>query len=289
MKTKLIHDKGQIKLILDDPLKSRNDSDILAVLTHHADSGCWLLEDIRLTKSSPVGRYWSQSADAFMATFLPVNESEAAYLKSKLKDYQVEPDGTLLWCTFDGIVKGQPEINGYKPRRYADFDQPGYFSRKDGLQKLTEIKAFWDGINNLDEHWQIENPNAQPSMSDIMFACQIRRLYLDEKITRDQFECMENQMFGSVMAPTNDNKTVYVVEMEFNGNWENVWSTDDEEHSEPTCFATEKEAQDALTAHFSDMRESNVTFDEYQYRVSTQINHDLTIVNEDMNDGPSMF
>lgn len=192
MKTKIIHDKGYIRLIIDDPQKSRNESDVLAVLSNYADSSCWTLEDIRLTKYRNIGRYWAQSADTFTACYCPKDESESAYVKSKLHDYHETPEGELLWCTFDGIVKGQPEINGYTPPQYAGFNRSVYFSRQEGLQKLKEIKVFWDDLENLEKNWRIENPNAQASQGEIFSACSIRKMYIDQKITSDQFEKMES-------------------------------------------------------------------------------------------------
>lgn len=55
----------------------------------------------------------------------------------------------LFGVLFDGVVRGAQEINGYRPSTWDDFNQTGYFSRKDGLAHLAEIKLFWDGVDDL--------------------------------------------------------------------------------------------------------------------------------------------
>jgi len=158
------------------------------------------------------------------------------------------------------------------------------------LQKLDEIKVFWDGLGSLDENWRIDNPNAQPTESSIWSLCGIRRMYIDsiggidEEKYRRVFENIESHTF------TEDNNNLYIVEMQFNGNWENVWGdTDDDGNRTPTRFATKKEAEDELAECFQGMRESNMVFDEGDYRISKVDDCGLAAVEDDDDqDGPSM-
>lgn len=78
-----------------------------------------------------------------------------------------------MWCTFDGVARGAPEINGYKPD-WVRFDQAGFFNRADALAELKKIQEFWDDIENLDSDWRIKNPHRQPDESDIRFAVRYR-------------------------------------------------------------------------------------------------------------------
>ena len=76
MKTKLIHDKGRVRLILDDPKKSRTECDILADLRNYADSSCWVLEDIRLTKHHVIGHYPDDDENRAPTRFATKKEAE---------------------------------------------------------------------------------------------------------------------------------------------------------------------------------------------------------------------
>ncbi|WP_199028449.1 hypothetical protein [Ralstonia sp. ASV6] len=168
VKTKLITEKGRISLVIDDPSKARDERDVVAAMTLHEGTGCWQLVDIRLSehkKPSPFGG--SMYADDFCARFLPDTPEDATVAKSLLREYKELEDGKLLWCTFDGIVRGEPEINGYAPVRY--FDQAGYFSKAGGLAKLAEIKSFWDSYQGDPATAKIPNPLRQPSELVVRF------------------------------------------------------------------------------------------------------------------------
>lgn len=185
-------------LLVDEKKQADSEKPVLAVLSNYAESGCWRLEDIRLTKDYTIDRYWASAANSFTGTYKPEDADEASYVKAKLREYQETKDGVILWSPFNGVVKGEPSINGYTPKRWADFDQTGYFSRTDGLAKLMEIQAFWESLPSLSEinesDWRLPNPHAQPSESDIQSLCSMRRvLYLTGKITEDAFREIERK------------------------------------------------------------------------------------------------
>lgn len=185
MQTKIIHLKGQIKLIVNDKLKSPKDSDVLAVLSNYAGTPCWELEDIRLTKHCKIGRHWAAGADR--SIYLPKDAIEAAYVKSMLREFQELPDGALIWSTFDGMVRGAPEINGCKPAcdsgfdRAGYFNQSGYFDKKEGLASLVDIKLYWDALDTPLIGWRAINPNQQPSASAIQFSCYLSDISASEQ------------------------------------------------------------------------------------------------------------
>jgi hypothetical protein len=67
-------------------------------------------------------------------------------------------------------VRGQPTVNGYAPKHWQDFNQSGYFSKKDGLDYIRELKKFWDNVSEqdfIDKNWRIDNPHAQPTLAQL--------------------------------------------------------------------------------------------------------------------------
>jgi hypothetical protein len=175
MKTRIRHERGQIKLVIDDPAIPKDEQDALAAMSLLEGTGCWRLVDVRLTKHHVPGiGITSLGAEVYRASFKPETPENAEYAKSFLREYEEKPDGTLMWCTFDGVVRGAPEVKGYRPVHWANFDQAGYFSRADALAELKKIQEFWDDIESLDSDWRIKNPHRQPDWSDIRFAVRYR-------------------------------------------------------------------------------------------------------------------
>lgn len=173
MKVTLSREKGRISLGYKDP--GTGERFILAAMTLFEGTGCWALVDVRL------GRYRAPSpysgglfADDFCASYRPKNEQEATYVKSLLREYEERDDGQILWCTFEGIVRGQPEVNGYRPVSY--FDHAGYFSMKEGLARLQVIKVFWDTFEGDPASVRIDNPLRQPSAGVVSMDIIIKRM-----------------------------------------------------------------------------------------------------------------
>lgn len=112
-------------------------------MTRFGDSECWHLTDIRLSKYKVPNPYaGTVCSDDFCANMKPASDEESLLIKSMLRECKEMPDGSISWCTFDGIVRGLPEINGFRPSRWGDFDQAGYFSYKDGLEALHHIQSY---------------------------------------------------------------------------------------------------------------------------------------------------
>jgi hypothetical protein len=170
MKTRIIHKPDQIQLVIDNPAKPKGWHDVLAAMELYEGTGCWQLMDIRLSKLKKPGPYaCALHAEVLCASFEPKTKEDADFIKSFLREYQEQPDGEIVWCTFDGIVRGAPEIRGRKPD-LAQSHQAGYFSRADGLAELKKTKEFWDNIESLDSNWRIENPHLQPTEHGVTLA-----------------------------------------------------------------------------------------------------------------------
>ena len=161
-RTEIIERDGQIALVFSDPAVEPWKRNRVAEMTEDEGTDCWNLVDIRLKKHPQLSPYGcSIGADAYHATFVPRDEQEAEMVMSTLREYRVETDGSIHWCTFDGIVRGHPEIDGYRPPRYLDFHEAGYFSRLEGMAKLCEMKAFWDAHPGSLADARIDNPLRQ--------------------------------------------------------------------------------------------------------------------------------
>lgn len=175
--TKLIRERGRISLVLDDPTVAEEDRAVVAAMTLYEGTGCWRLMDVRLSRHRVPSPYFGGlNADDLCASIKPESPAEAAYVKSRLREYQEEADGTILWCSFDGIVRGEATVNGHSPATYAGFDQAGYFGLRSGLKKLVEIKAFWETHHCAPKEARIANPFRQPGESQLFGELIARRL-----------------------------------------------------------------------------------------------------------------
>ena len=169
MKTRISHQKGRISLLIDQPIAPSGEGKaVLAAMTMNEGTGCWFLIDIRLAPH-PVAHQWSGSGkgDDFYSEMKPKTPAEAKAIKAMLKEYEEREDGTLIWCSFRDIVRGELGVNGYVPASYNDFHAPVYHSRASGLAKLKEIQAFWEQHAGTVAEAKIENPYAQPTSGDI--------------------------------------------------------------------------------------------------------------------------
>lgn len=139
-KTEIIYREGQIALVLVESDVAPWEGHRVAEMVEDEGTDCWSLVDIRLKKYPQLSTYGcSIGADDYHASFKPKNDLEARMVKSHLREYREDADGSLHWCTFDGIVRGVPVVDGYRPARYLDFNQAGYFSREEGLAKIREM------------------------------------------------------------------------------------------------------------------------------------------------------
>lgn len=168
MKATIRHEHQRIKLVIDDPNVPKDEQGVLAAMTLFEGTGCWHLVDVRLSLHKSINRYsGSGSAEDYHSSWEPKSPEEAELVKSLLREYREDSDGTIRWASFDGLVRGHPEVNGYRPVNYADFDQVGYFSYAEGLAYLKEAQTFWNGFEGDPNSVRIDNPHRQPSQSEL--------------------------------------------------------------------------------------------------------------------------
>ncbi|HMC44209.1 MAG TPA: hypothetical protein VKJ77_02670, partial [Caballeronia sp.] len=162
MKTYIRREGWRVALVLDDPEVVPRERGILAAMNCLEGTGCWRLVDLRLSQYRKPSRYsGDMSADVYHANIKPDSEREAVLVKSMLREYREDEDGTIRWCSFDGLVRGHPEVDGYRPVSYANFDQAGYFAYAEAFAQLEEIKRWWDVYEGDPAHARIENGHRQ--------------------------------------------------------------------------------------------------------------------------------
>ncbi|MDR6398027.1 hypothetical protein ACTOWA_00020 [Herbaspirillum seropedicae] len=136
-------------------------------------------------------------ADAYHASFEPQDDIDSALAKTLLKDYREDADGSLHWCTFDGIVKGHSSVGGVQPHRYQNFHAAGYFSREDGMQRLLDMKVFWDAYEGSLKDGRMENELRQPSESEVE---------VDVRLTRNSMNNLPSEVLARFREGNETNK-----------------------------------------------------------------------------------
>lgn len=165
MRVMLHHRRGRIALIQVEPGKRADESNILAAMTQDEGTPCWQVYDVRLAQHVVPSPYSAEpGAENFHARHTPKDAEERAFYKAHLREYQEDANGTLHWCTFEGIVRGSPAIDGYAPA-WRSYDAAGYFGRQEGLAELRKIQAFWEAYDGDPALAKIDNPLRQPTMT----------------------------------------------------------------------------------------------------------------------------
>lgn len=180
MKTRLSYDKGYISLIVDHQGDLSKDRAVLAAMTLLEGTGCWSIVDIRLDPDG-YAHPWSGSliAEDFQSSIVPESTQDAAYVKSRLKEYEEREDGRIVWCTYRDIVRGQTGVKGYIPVARHDFHASVYHSRAEGLAYLKDAKQFWDGYEGEIELAKIDNPFRQPGSTGLRSELMCRKAFRD--------------------------------------------------------------------------------------------------------------
>ena len=165
MKTLVKRELKSVTLILDDHLANTAAPNKVWQAACYADSNCWIVTDVRLSSYKEPGPYaTSLDADDFHSELKPTSLEEAKFIKSRLKSYREDDDGTIHWCSFDGMIQGHSQINGYVPPSYKDFHGPGYLSRREALEALQECRRFWENYSGDIGSAKLHNPNRQPTV-----------------------------------------------------------------------------------------------------------------------------
>lgn len=163
MKTSIIESEGYVALVDQDSSTEPSKRNVLAAMTICEGYDLWQLTDVRLaTHRKPSPFFGALLADDLHATITPCSPEEAAFFRSRLREFVEDQDGTLHWCTFDGIVRS--DSPSAKPS-WIKFDQAGFFTREEGLSRLQEMQAYWEQFRGDPSTAKIENPSRQPSAS----------------------------------------------------------------------------------------------------------------------------
>jgi hypothetical protein len=167
VKTKFLRERGRVSLVVDTGEPTTMDNkQALAAMTLLEGTGCWSIIDIRLD-DHPSADPWSASgfSEEFYSELKPESSEQAIEVKAMLKEYQELKDGTLVWCSFRDIVRGESGVNGFTPSGKNNFQPPVYHSRRQGLALLREIQEFWEAHAGTIEESKIDNPYSQPNAS----------------------------------------------------------------------------------------------------------------------------
>jgi hypothetical protein len=182
MKVKFKRMKGSISLVIDD--LGNNYESVLAAMVHLEGTPCWRLVDLRLSRQKRASLYSGTcNADDFQSSIKLVDEHMRAKVAALLREYSVIGD-EIVWCTFDGIVRGKPEVSGYKPK-WKNFDQAGWWSYKDAFDYLRKAKEFWSSFDGDCNSVKLDNPYLQPNIIEINFnlgGLKLRRLRGNGKV-----------------------------------------------------------------------------------------------------------
>jgi hypothetical protein len=165
VKTKFLRERGRVSLVVDTGEPTTMDNkQALAAMTLLEGTGCWSIIDIRLD-DHPSADPWSASgfSEEFYSELKPESSEQAIEVKAMLKEYQELKDGTLVWCSFRDIVRGESGVNGFTPSGKNNFQPPVYHSRRQGLALLREIQEFWEAHAGTIEESKIDNPYSQPN------------------------------------------------------------------------------------------------------------------------------
>ncbi|HGP3143465.1 TPA: hypothetical protein ACLG1D_001070 [Pseudomonas aeruginosa] len=163
MKTSIIESEGYVALVDQDSSTEPSKRNVLAAMTNCEGHDLWQLTDVRLaTHRKPSPFFGALLADDMHATITPQSPEEAAFFRSRLREFVEDQDGTLHWCTFDGIVRSD---SPHAKPSWIKFDQAGFFSREEGLSRLQEMQAYWEQFRGDPSTVKVENPSRQPSAS----------------------------------------------------------------------------------------------------------------------------
>lgn len=169
-RTRIHYEKGRISLKLASPDTGWGQvGDVLAAMTMMEGTGCWFLIDLRLAPLGKPNPYAGAGiGEDFYNEHLPESEDQATKLRATLSEYEERENGLFIWCSFRNIVRGQSSIKGYTPPGYNDFHPPVWHSRKEALDKLKVIQAFWEAHTGSVNEARIANPYLQPTSDQLM-------------------------------------------------------------------------------------------------------------------------
>lgn len=167
MKTRISCLRNQAyELVVDDGKKDK-ERRVLAGMTLFEGTGLWMLTDIRLHRYRQPSAYsGGLFADDVSCYYKPKDDDELKLVRGLLREFTVDQEGAIYWSSFEGLVRG-PRRGGTWSR--TDHNGIGYFSKAEGMAYLKEIQKFWDVFEGDPAAAKIENPNLQPSETQVSF------------------------------------------------------------------------------------------------------------------------
>lgn len=176
MKTHIYHQRGAIKLVLLEGKNPYSRCKVVAGATLFEGTGCWVMTDIRLHPYRGPSPYAGDlNADELSAYIKPMDEAEAEFIKSHLREYEVLDDGAICWCTFNGIVRGHPAPEGREPPVFEGGGRAGFFTRNEILEQMKDLQGFWESFEGKPEAAKMENPHQQLSEMQMFAKVDLRR------------------------------------------------------------------------------------------------------------------
>ena len=103
------------------------------------------------------------SASDVTSHYKPENEAEAAQVRAMLREFTEDAEG-LTWSTYEGLVRGKPHLgSGYLER----MNNVGFFSKKEGLEHLEQLQAWWSTYEGPLGAAKVPNPHRQPTFTTV--------------------------------------------------------------------------------------------------------------------------
>ena len=170
MKTTIDKSRGYYRLLLTDPqinsAHKAHEPILLGCISNYFDSQNWTVSDLRLSEHMLPSPYLCNSVEEFIAK----DEEEFKNITSQLSHYNVgENPLSLSWNTYNTIVlDGADRVDEAVSLNFPRF---ACFSFSKGMEKLTEMKEYWENVHEpiiTSEHL-IHNPNRQLSSSHFFF------------------------------------------------------------------------------------------------------------------------
>lgn len=190
MKTHLLRSSSlSAKLALSLPGVAALDSPVIFRVIGIEGLDLYCVEDIRLSPASGPNKYFRVLSDDYVARCVYHTEEELEeilhFVKNAYQIVKVDPEGapgSVSWCTFDGIAKGEtPARLGATGHSLPNIAV--YHTQDEAEHLLQEAQEFWEAFGvqeNLDPvsaagRIKIRNLHAQPSESHLAFLIRLKR------------------------------------------------------------------------------------------------------------------
>lgn len=187
MKTKINRLKGYIELVLDEPVDGvMFEKGVLAGMTQFHELDCWILCDMRLGRHIQCSPYTASiSAEDYFCHLIPEDDEQRLLILSYLKEYTEHQDGTITWCSYNKMVRGERDIKGDSPSSHLQFFPEVYHGKKNALNLLLQIQEYWNTYTGTLKESKINNPYLQKNASEIMGDIRFRALMKENEIKQE--------------------------------------------------------------------------------------------------------